>query len=169
MKRKILLIIIAIIIGVTASIIYELKRNELWIFEKDEVITELSDAKTSILVINPDYYNPLVSNNVYIKDLSKLVFEGLTFVTEDLNYENCLAKIIESDDDHKTYRIVLKNDIEFHNGNKLTSDDVIYTINKIQSLKEKSIYYYNVSNIETIKKVNNHEIKIILKEIVVKR
>jgi len=165
MKRKILLIVIAIIIGVMASLIYELKRNELWIFEKEEVVIELTDAKTSILVINPDYYNPLVSNNIYIKDLSKLVFEGLTRITEELNYENCLAKIIEIEEDYKTYRIVLKNNIKFHNGNKLTVDDVIYTINKIISLKDKSIYYYNVSNIDSIKKISNYELKISLKEI----
>lgn len=165
MKKKLLLILFAIVIGVCTSVIYELKINELWIFEKEELIVELEDAKTSILVINPDYYNPLVSNNVYIKDLSKLVFEGLTRINEELNYENCLAKIIEIDDDHKTYRIVLKNDIKFHNGNKLTTDDVIYTINKIQSLGEKSIYYYNISNIDSVKKINNYELRITLKEI----
>ena len=165
MKKKLLLIIIAIIIGVLASIIYELKVNELWIFEKEVTVAKLTDEKTSILVINPDYYNPLVSNNVYIKDLSKLVFEGLTYITEELNYENCLAKIIEVEEDYKTYKIVLKNDIKFHNGDRLTSDDVIYTIKKIQDLKDKSIYYYNVSNIDSIKKVNNHELKITLKEI----
>lgn len=165
MGKKLLLIAIAIIIGVTTSVVYELKRNELWIFEKEEVITELVDEKTSILVINADYYNPIVSNNVYIKDLSKLVFEGLTRITEELKYENCLAKIIELEEDYKTYRIVLKSDIKFHNGDKLTSDDVIYTISKIQSLKDKSIYYYNVSNIDSVKKINNHELKITLKEI----
>ena len=99
MKKKLLLILIAIIIGVITSLIYELSRNELWIFSKEEVITELSDEKTSILVINPDYYNPLISKNLYIKDLSKLVFEGLTRITEELKYENCLAKIIELQDD----------------------------------------------------------------------
>lgn len=165
MKKKLLLIVIAIIIGVCTSIIYELKTNELWIFGSEEVIEELSDEKTSILVINLDYYNPLVSSNVYIKDLSKLVFEGLTTVTEDLNYENCLAKIIEVQNDYKTYRIVLKSNIKFHNGNELTTDDVIYTINKIQSLGENSIYYYNVKNIESMKKVSSNELKITLKEI----
>lgn len=165
MKKKLLLILIAIIIGVTASLIYELKINELWMFEKEKISVELNDEKTSILVINPDYYNPLVSSNVYIKDLSKLVFEGLTYITEELKTENKLAKIIELEDDYKTYRIVLKDNIKFHNGYKLTVDDVIYTINKIQSLKEDSIYYYNVQNIDTLKKINNHELKIILKDI----
>lgn len=165
MKKKLLLIISAIIIGVFASIIYELRINELWIFANEEVIEELKDEKTSILVINPDYYNPLVSSNVYIKDLSKLVFEGLTSTTEDLNYENCLAKIIEPQDDYKTYRIVLKNNIKFHNGNELTADDVVYTISKIQSLGQNSIYYYNVENIESIKKVSSSELRMVLKEV----
>lgn len=156
---------IAIIIGVTAALIYELKINELWIFEKEQISHEKRDEKTSILIINPDYYNPLVSSNIYIKDLSMLVFEGLTYVTEDLKAENSLAKIIQLEDDYKTYRIVLKDNIKFHNGDKLTTDDVIYTINKIRDLKENSIYYYNVANIDTIKKVNNSELKIVLKDI----
>ena len=165
MKKKILLIFFAIIIGILASVIYELKVNELWIFAKETEVETVADADTSILVINPDYYNPLVSSNIYIKDLSKLVFEGLTRITDDLNYENCLAKIIEPKDDYKTYRIVLKDNIKFHNGDRLTSDDIIYTINQIQNLKEKSIYYYNIQNIKSIKKINNEELKVELNEI----
>ena len=165
MKKKIIFIFLALIIGMVAALFYELKLNKLWIFEEEIVEDNLEDEVTSILVINPDYYNPLVSNNIYIRDLSKLVFEGLTAVSSELKYENCLAKIIEVEDDYKNYRIVLKNDVKFHDGTKLTVDDVIYTIKKIQDLEEKSIYYYNVSNIESIKKINNHEIKIKLKEV----
>lgn len=158
--KKILKLIICLIISIMLVFVLVKDKN---LFQKEEINeVVLSDAEISILVVNPDCFNPLVSTNKYVQDMSKLIFDGITSINSELKAENCLAKIVEPKEDSKEYRIVLKNNIKFHDGSELTSDDVIFTINKILKLKEESPYYYNVKNISSVNKVNKYELKIIL-------
>jgi len=159
--KKILKLIICLIISI--GIVFFIMKN-MSFFDKQEINeVSLNDESINILVVNPDCFNPIVSTNKYVQDMSKLIFDGLTSINSELKAENCLAKIVEPKEGAKEYRIVLKNNIKFHDGTNLTSDDVIFTINKILKLKEESPYYYNVQNIESVSKVNKYEFKITLK------
>lgn len=158
--KKLLILIICIIIPIII-VFFIIKDNNLFNKEEIEEIP-LEDSYINILVVNPDYYNPLISKNKYVQDMSKLIFDGLTSINSELKAENNLAKIVEPKDASKQYRIVLKNNIKFHDGSYLTADDVIFTINKILKLKDESPYYYDVKNIKSINKVNKHELKITL-------
>jgi len=161
--KKIIKLIICLIISI--GIVFVIMKN-INFFNKQEVNeVQLVDASINILVVNPDYFNPLVSKNKYVQDMNKLIFDGLTVINSELKAENCLAKIVEPKESSKEYRIVLKNNIKFHDGSELTSDDVIFTINKILKLKEESPYYYNVMNIASVNKVNKHELKITLNNV----
>ena len=158
--KKLLKLIICIIISI--GIVFLIVKN-INLFENKEINkTSLADSYINILVVNPDYYNPLISQNKYVQDMSKLIFEGLTSINSELKAENNLAKIVEPKENSKKYRIVLKNNIKFHDGSELTSDDVIFTINKLLKLKDESPYYYDVKNIKAVNKVNKHELKITL-------
>lgn len=72
-----------------------------------------------------------------------------------------LIKDYEIKDDGKLYEITLKNNIFWHDGEKLTADDVVFTIATIQNPKIKTPLITSWQNVE-IKKVDNYKVKIIL-------
>jgi len=163
MKQKVkvalLLIILAVIINVVffASQYKKLQKN-------NEANIGISNTEESInlLVIAPDYFNPLVSQNKYIQNISKLVFNGLTEIDSELKAKNCLAKTITPDTSLMTWEIVLNDSIYFHNGTKLTADDVIFTLDKIKELGSESYFSHNIANITAYDKTSADTVKISL-------
>jgi peptide/nickel transport system substrate-binding protein len=77
------------------------------------------------------------------------------------NYGKIIPGIaeIEISDDKKKYTIKIKENIFFSNGQKLTSDDVIFTINKINDPELNSPYYGNWFGVK-YEKINERELKI---------
>ncbi len=71
----------------------------------------------------PIYLNPLITNgNDPDRDIIKLVFGNI--------YD--IAEKIEASDDGRTWTIRVPEDTFWHDGTRLTSDDIIFTIEKIQ-------------------------------------
>lgn len=137
-------------------------------FNKDDLISKdnnndiLTEETVSLLMIEPDFLNPLVSKNKYVQEISNLVFEGLTKIDETLKPQLALAKTFVPDETLTTWNVTLREDVIFHDGSKFTADDVIFTINKIKELGENSYFAYNVENIESVSKVSDYEVKFIL-------
>lgn len=76
--------------------------------------------------------NPLFTESEEESLISSLVFSGLLKKDSSNNYVTDLAESITTED-NLTYKVTLKNDIYFSNGDEITSDDVIYTYKLIQS------------------------------------
>ena len=86
-------------------------------------------------------------------------YNRLTFLDEGGNAQMELAESMQSDD-AKTWHVKLRKGVTFHDGKKLTVDDVIYSLNRN---KEKSANSYAIAKqMETFKKVDDHEMQIIL-------
>lgn len=85
------------------------------------------------IVGQPAYVNPVIAASVVDKGLMKLVFSNL----------NDLADQIDSDQDGRTWKIRLKENILWQDGQKLTSDDVIFTIQAIQNRSSNSSLIQN--------------------------
>lgn len=130
--------------------------SEEKINQKEKIISE--DLRIGIT--NFDTLNPILSNNTNVQNISRLIFEPLLSLTYDYRLEECLSTEWTKTN-YNTYLIRLRKDIKWHDGKKFDSNDVIYTIDSIKKLKEKSIYYYNVENIKEIKKIDEYTIKII--------
>jgi peptide/nickel transport system substrate-binding protein len=96
------------------------------------------------------------------KDISALVFSGLTKY-ENGKITNDLAKNSSVSDDGLVYDFVLRDDIVFHDNTKLTADDIVFTIQKIQDPAIKSPKRADWQNI-TVKKINDHEVQFSLKQ-----
>lgn len=86
----------------------------------------------------PRFINPVLASNSQDEDLTKLIFSGLTKINTENNVILDSAQSIEKSDDDLNYTVTLKNNIYFHNGDHLTSDDVLYTISLIQDPRLKS-------------------------------
>lgn len=91
------------------------------------------------LVGAPTYINPLFAGaNEVDLDLTRLVYSGLMRTTPEGTVVPDLAESVEMSEDGKTVTAVLRNDLRFHDGQTLTTDDILFTFEAIQNPAYKS-------------------------------
>lgn len=91
------------------------------------------------LLGQPRYINPvLAQTNDADRDLVQLIYSSLFKYDGKGNLIPDLAEKYTIEDDGLTYNISLKKNVLWHNGEPLTSDDVIFTIKTIQEPEYKS-------------------------------
>ena len=106
------------------------------------------------LVGQPRHINPLLAQtNDPDRDLSSLIYSGLLKHNEAGKLVPDLANSYEISSDGLNYTVYLKDNILWHDGEKLTADDVIYTIQTAQSADYGSPQRINWQGV-TIQKVN---------------
>jgi peptide/nickel transport system substrate-binding protein len=86
----------------------------------------------------PTLVNPVLAVSDADKDLVSLIYSGLVRRQSDGTYIPDLAESYTVSTDGLNYTFIIKSDAKFHDGVKVTSDDVIYTINKIKDVATKS-------------------------------
>ena len=101
----------------------------------------------------PHYLNPVLSNyNPVDRDLCQLIYSGLLKYDGQGKLIKDLAKDYQILDDGKTYQITLRDNIFWHDSQKLTADDVVFTIKTIQNPAYRSPLYFNWQGVEVEKK-----------------
>lgn len=90
------------------------------------------------IVGSPRFINPLLSQSDADRDLSILLYSGLMKATPDGSLVYDLAKQHIVSEDGLIYTFMLRNDIFFHDGEPVTADDVVFTINMAQDQTLKS-------------------------------
>ena len=86
------------------------------------------------LVGTPKYINPLYNYNRDVdSDLSALIFSSLFKHDDTGKLSPDLAAKWEMGADAKSYTITLRDDVKFHNGDKLIADDVVFTFEAIKN------------------------------------
>ncbi len=103
------------------------------------LLPKAGGSYTEALIGAPQYINPIFgSTNDVDADLIKLIFSGLLKYNNNLDLENDLAESYEISPDGKTYTFILKPDLTWHDGKKLTTKDIAFTIGLIQDSKNNS-------------------------------
>ena len=120
--------------------------------EEEEIIKELS-----LGIAEYDTINPILSNNKYVQEISKIIYEPLFELDEKYKIKMCLARDWAKTSE-VTYLIKIKNGIKWSNGDAFTVDDVIYTIDILKNTS--SIYAYNVQYIIRVDKVDEQTFQI---------
>lgn len=88
---------------------------------------------TEALVGSPSLVNPLWANASSVDtDLAALLFAGLFRMNSELIPSTDLAESYEISEDGKTYTIILKSNLFWHDGEPLTAADVAFTIRSLQ-------------------------------------
>jgi peptide/nickel transport system substrate-binding protein len=115
------------------------------------------------IIGSPRFVNPVLAVSDVDRDLTSLIYSGLMKSSSGNTLVPDLAQNYDISPDGLTYTFTLRNDIYFHDGEKVTTDDVEFTINKIQDSTIKSPKrpgFYDVK----VEKVDNKVIKFILKK-----
>ena len=87
-----------------------------------------------IVATNDAILRPLELNQRDIVSVLDLIYEGLFYVDDDYMPQPELAYSYEFTNEGRRLIVTLRSDISFHNGNKLTSRDVIATLDKMYEL-----------------------------------
>ncbi len=98
----------------------------------------------------PQHINPLLAqSNDIDSDLSEIIYSGLLKYDSNGNLVNDLAESYEISEDRLAYTIHLKKNALWHDGEKLTANDVVFTINLLSNPSYKSSLRSNWQGIET--------------------
>lgn len=85
--------------------------------------------------------NPIFASSEVDEAVSKLLFSSLMSYDSNNNLVGDLAKSLSVDASGKVYTIVLRDKLLWHDGTKLTSDDVLFTYQAIQNPDIKSPFF----------------------------
>jgi peptide/nickel transport system substrate-binding protein len=118
---------------------------------------------TEGVVSNPRFINPVLAFSEADKNLTTLVYSGLMRVNRDGAIENDLAEKVEISPDGLTYTAHLRPNITFHDGEPITTDDIEFTIMKIEDFALKSPQYGNWNGV-TLSKIDPTTISFTLKK-----
>ncbi len=104
------------------------------------------------VIEEPNRISPLVSSNKIDQLIARLVYSSLFTYDKEGKIVNDLAESYQIEDDGKRYKIKIKENAFWHDQEKLTAEDVAYTVQIIQDLS----YHKNT---DLKKKWENIEVK----------
>ncbi len=140
-------------------------------------LTLLSKLNNRFLVTVPDYggtitegivgvprfINPILALSEPDRDLVSLVFSGLLKVSPDGKMVGDLVSEYTISPDGKTYTFTIRDDVSFHDGEPVTTDDVLFTIEQVQNPAVKSPKRPTWEGV-LVKKIDSRRISFTLKQ-----
>jgi peptide/nickel transport system substrate-binding protein len=146
------------IIMIVSALIMANRANKIFLVSIPAHGGSLSEGVVGL----PRSINPVLAFTDTDRDLSELIYSGLMKYRQGKLVTD-LAKKYTISDDGLTYTFVLKDNVKFHDGTQLTTDDIEFTIQKIQDAALKSPKRADWANV-TVKKIGPNEIQFILKQ-----
>jgi peptide/nickel transport system substrate-binding protein len=115
------------------------------------------------LIGTPRFINPVIAISETDRDISSLIYSGLLKIDSNGDIVNELAESFNVSEDGLVYSLKIRDDAFFHDGEAVTVDDLIYTIQKTQDPTVKSPKRPNWDGV-VIEKINDKEIEFILNQ-----
>lgn len=110
--------------------------------------------------VRPSIINPILTHSGISAMLKSIIFDGLTKLNEKMEPEPHLALSWENSPDGKAWIFYLKRDVEFHNGDELTAEDVKFTFDMITDPSINSPYISVFKNIKAVKVRDRYTVEI---------
>jgi peptide/nickel transport system substrate-binding protein len=133
--------------------------NSLFLVE----VPNKGGSLTEGVIGSPRFVNPLLALSDTDRDLSTLIYSGLLKATADGSLVPDLAESYTVSPNGLVYTFTLKQDIYFHDGTKVTADDVVFTIQTAQDPNIKSPRKKNWDGV-TIAKIDDKTVTFTLKQ-----
>jgi peptide/nickel transport system substrate-binding protein len=111
----------------------------------------------------PRFINPVLANSPADLDMVSLIYSGLMRKKPDGTLMPDLAEKYVVSPDGLTYTFTLKDKIFFQNGEPVTADDIIFTINKARDSVVKSPHKVDWDGVDAAK-INNTTVVFTLKQ-----
>lgn len=156
--EKIIFYSLIIIFLISGSLLYS-KISNLYSIE----IPIRGGDLTEGIIGSPRFINPILASSNADKDLNILIYSGLLKANPYGKLVNDLAESYTISPDQKIYTFKLKDNLIFHNGKPLTTEDIEFTIKFTQNEIVKSPKRANWDGIE-VKRLNDKEIQFILNQ-----
>jgi peptide/nickel transport system substrate-binding protein len=143
------------------SLLVIIGHSFLWV---TDAIPEQGGEYTEALIGSPRFINPILAQTSDVDlDLSRLVFSGLMRYEETGTLIPDLAQTHEISADGLTYTFVIREGVLWHDGEKLSVDDIIFTIASIQDPEFKSPLSRSFRGVAA-EKIDDRTVKFTLKE-----
>lgn len=128
LREAAVIILLFLIIVISSSIIlFRYFKNHINIYPKD------GGTYTEGIVGQPQNLNPLYSQSSSIdRSIVSLVYSGLVKIDEYGNIAPDLAEKWESSEDNSKYTFYLRKDARWHDGDKVLSEDILFTYSVLQ-------------------------------------
>ena len=108
-------------------------------FSNSKIVPAQGGVYREAVVGTPRYLNPVYAQHSDVdRDLTELLFSGLLKYNEKGELTTDLAKDYEVLENGSVFRFYLKENIKWHDGEPLTAEDVVFTIETIQDPNTKS-------------------------------
>lgn len=122
----------------------------------DDYIHELN-----IPIAEIDSLNPIITTNVQVQNILRLIYEPLISFDKDDSVVSFLATECAERDD-LSWIIKLRRGVKWHNGSPFTADDVKFTIMQIKDETLNSPYKDNLSNVTNVEKLDEYSVLVTL-------
>ena len=100
----------------------------------ETVIPAIGGSYIEGAIGTPQYINPLYATGSDVDaDLTRLIYSGLMRYDGNHGLVPDLAENYTVSADQKTYTFTLRNNAQWHDGENVTSNDVLFTVNAIQN------------------------------------
>ncbi|MES2966563.1 MAG: ABC transporter substrate-binding protein, partial [Patescibacteria group bacterium] len=109
----------------------------------------------------PRFVNPALAVTRADLDMSALIYSGLMKISPEGTLVPDIAESVTVSDDGKTYNVIIKKNLRFHDETPLTARDVAYTIALIQDGDLKSPLRGNWADV-TVEEIGEYELNIVL-------
>ena len=152
-------IFIIFIIGILIFAVIKIRQDQEKISSDEQNISNEEEKIKEIRVgiAGIDTINPILSNNKNVQDITKLIYEPLVNLTSDYKAEPCLATEWAKESNN-SYLIKLRENVRWSDGQRFTSEDVRFTIDRLKEIA--SIYSYNVQYVTSIDILDDYTIRI---------
>ena len=135
----------------------------LFLYNHLSFIPRTGGEYSEALIGQPKYLNPIYASASDIdNDISSLVYAGLFRYDETGGLVPDLAESFTISTDTKSYDIKIRPDIRFADGQPLTANDVMFTIDLIQNPKVASPLILAFQGV-SLERLGDHEVRFTLK------
>jgi peptide/nickel transport system substrate-binding protein len=108
-----------------------------------------------------DTLNPLYATTSAELSANRLLFSQLFDYDNTGHLRSDAAKSITLDEMQKIYTVTLRNDILWHDGTKMTADDVVFTVQSMKNPEVRSVMRNNWKDV-TVKKADELTVQFVL-------
>jgi len=124
--EKIIVSLLIVIIGATSTYLYF-----RYIRDNSELIATEGGIYTEGVVGRPQFLNPVLLLGSTDKDISRLIFSGLTRYNPHTGLIEDDIATSEKSKDNLSYTFRILSDATWHDGTPVTADDVVYTYESV--------------------------------------